>query len=178
MVVGNHQCNAANLNQSKPQFHLELSFAQFSPSLFSIFLIFPDFHLISLRALPLLTRMEKFKVLPSSCLLHYFPCQPSQHKSLQKFRQNFIKISFFPFSRLVCKVITIHRGGFKVRMVTRSGNMRHRDQGDQSYQLLACSIAAQSNKFFQNYSKRYTSKYENMMGRGDFVASNFGSGSQ
>ena len=56
--------------------------------------------------------------------------------------------------------------------------MRHRDQGDQSYQLLACSIAAQSNKFFRNYSKRYTSKYKNMTGRGDFVASNFGSGSQ
>ena len=25
MVVGNHQCNAANHNQSKPQFQLELS---------------------------------------------------------------------------------------------------------------------------------------------------------
>ena len=34
MVVGNYQCNAANLNQSKPQFQLELSLAQFSPSLF------------------------------------------------------------------------------------------------------------------------------------------------
>ena len=34
MVVGNHQCNTANLNQSKPQFQLELSLAQFSPSLF------------------------------------------------------------------------------------------------------------------------------------------------
>ena len=33
MVVGNHQCNAANRNQSKPQFQLELSLAQFSPSL-------------------------------------------------------------------------------------------------------------------------------------------------
>ena len=33
MVVGNHQCNAANLNQNKPQFQLELSLAQFSPSL-------------------------------------------------------------------------------------------------------------------------------------------------
>ena len=37
MVVGNHQCNAANLNQSKPQFPLELSLAQFSPSLFSLY---------------------------------------------------------------------------------------------------------------------------------------------
>ena len=35
MVVGNHQCNAANLNQSKAEFQLELSLAQFSPSLFS-----------------------------------------------------------------------------------------------------------------------------------------------
>ena len=34
MVVGNHQCNAANLNQHKAQFQLELSLAQFSPSLF------------------------------------------------------------------------------------------------------------------------------------------------
>ena len=34
MVVGNHQCNAANLNHSEPQFQLELSLAQFSPSLF------------------------------------------------------------------------------------------------------------------------------------------------
>ena len=34
MVVGNHQCNAANLNQNKPQFQVELSLAQFSPSLF------------------------------------------------------------------------------------------------------------------------------------------------
>ena len=33
MVVGNHQCNAASLNQSKAQFQLELSLAQFSPSL-------------------------------------------------------------------------------------------------------------------------------------------------
>ena len=32
MVVCNHQYNAANLNQSKSQ--LELSLAQFSPSLF------------------------------------------------------------------------------------------------------------------------------------------------
>ena len=37
MVVGNHQCNAANLNQSKPQFQLELSLAQFSPSLLNTF---------------------------------------------------------------------------------------------------------------------------------------------
>ena len=34
MVVGNQQCNAANPNQSKPQFQLELRLAQFSPSLF------------------------------------------------------------------------------------------------------------------------------------------------
>ena len=34
MVVGNHQCNAANLNLSESQFQLELSLAQFSPSLF------------------------------------------------------------------------------------------------------------------------------------------------
>ena len=40
MVVGNHQRNAANLNQSKAQFHLELSLAQFSPRLFSHFLTF------------------------------------------------------------------------------------------------------------------------------------------
>ena len=33
MVVGNHQCNAANLNQRKAQFQLELSLAQISPSL-------------------------------------------------------------------------------------------------------------------------------------------------
>ena len=39
MVVGNHQCNAANLNQSKPQFQLELSLAQFSPSLFNPILL-------------------------------------------------------------------------------------------------------------------------------------------
>ena len=32
MVVGNHQCNAASLNQSKAQFQLELSLAQFSTS--------------------------------------------------------------------------------------------------------------------------------------------------
>ena len=31
--ASNYQCNAANLNQSKPQFQLELSLAQFSPSL-------------------------------------------------------------------------------------------------------------------------------------------------
>ena len=36
MVVGNYQCNAANLNQSKAQFQLELSLAQLSPSLFSL----------------------------------------------------------------------------------------------------------------------------------------------
>ena len=44
MVVGNHQCKVANLNQSKAQFQLELSLAQFSPSLFLIsngYLIFP-----------------------------------------------------------------------------------------------------------------------------------------
>ena len=34
MVVGNHQCKVANLNPSKAQFQLELSLAQFSPSLF------------------------------------------------------------------------------------------------------------------------------------------------
>ena len=33
MVVGNQQCNAANLNQSKTQLQLGLSLAQFSPSL-------------------------------------------------------------------------------------------------------------------------------------------------
>ena len=33
----NHQYNAANLNKSKSQFQLELSLAQFSPSLFSFF---------------------------------------------------------------------------------------------------------------------------------------------
>ena len=33
MVVGNHQCKVANLNQSKAQFQLELSLAEFSPSL-------------------------------------------------------------------------------------------------------------------------------------------------
>ena len=33
MVVCNHQYNAANLNQSKSQFQLELSLAHFSPSL-------------------------------------------------------------------------------------------------------------------------------------------------
>ena len=39
MVVGNHQCTAAaNLNQSKAQFQLELSLAQFRPSLFLQFL--------------------------------------------------------------------------------------------------------------------------------------------
>ena len=37
-LVGNHQCNAETLNQSTAQFQLELSLAQFSPSLF--FLIF------------------------------------------------------------------------------------------------------------------------------------------
>ena len=37
MVVGNHPCNAANRNQSKPQFQLELSLAQFSPSLSCFF---------------------------------------------------------------------------------------------------------------------------------------------
>ena len=37
MVVGNHQCNAANHHQSKPQFQLVLSLAQFSPSLFHRF---------------------------------------------------------------------------------------------------------------------------------------------
>ena len=36
MLVGNHQCNAANLNQSEPQFQLELSLAPFSISLFFI----------------------------------------------------------------------------------------------------------------------------------------------
>ena len=34
MAVGNYQCNAANINESKPHFQLELSLAQFSPSLF------------------------------------------------------------------------------------------------------------------------------------------------
>ena len=33
MVVGNYQYNAANLKQSKPQFQMELSSSQFSPSL-------------------------------------------------------------------------------------------------------------------------------------------------
>ena len=40
MVVGNHQCNAATLNQSKSQFQLELSLAQFSPSLFYFYVVF------------------------------------------------------------------------------------------------------------------------------------------
>ena len=40
MVVGNHQCNAANLIESKFQLQLELGFAQFSPSLFYIFATF------------------------------------------------------------------------------------------------------------------------------------------
>ena len=39
MVVGNQQCNAANLDQSKPQFQLELSLAQFSPTLFLVTLM-------------------------------------------------------------------------------------------------------------------------------------------
>ena len=47
MVVGNHQCNAANLNQSQPQFQLELSLAQFSPTLFSMY--FPYFHFFGVR---------------------------------------------------------------------------------------------------------------------------------
>ena len=34
LVDGNHQCKVANLNPSKAQFKLELSLAQFSPSLF------------------------------------------------------------------------------------------------------------------------------------------------
>ena len=38
MVVGNHQCNPANRNQSKPQFQFELSLAQFSPSLLTLVL--------------------------------------------------------------------------------------------------------------------------------------------
>ena len=38
MVVGNHQCNGANLIESKSQLQLELSLAEFSPSLFNIFL--------------------------------------------------------------------------------------------------------------------------------------------
>ena len=42
MVVGNHQCSAANLNQSKPWFQLELSLAQFSPNLI-IYLLPPQY---------------------------------------------------------------------------------------------------------------------------------------
>ena len=38
MVVGNYQCNAANLNQSEAQFQLELSLAQLSPSLLQHFI--------------------------------------------------------------------------------------------------------------------------------------------
>ena len=34
MVVGNYQYKVVNLNQSKAQFQLELSLAQFSPCLF------------------------------------------------------------------------------------------------------------------------------------------------
>ena len=33
-LIGNHQCNAANLNPCKAQFQLELILAQFSPRLF------------------------------------------------------------------------------------------------------------------------------------------------
>ena len=41
MVVGNHQCiAAANLNQSKAQFQLELSLAQFRPSLYYLIVLF------------------------------------------------------------------------------------------------------------------------------------------
>ena len=36
MVVGNYQYNAANLKQSKAEFQLELSSAQFSPSLLKL----------------------------------------------------------------------------------------------------------------------------------------------
>ena len=39
MAVGNYQCNAANLTQSKAQVQLELSLAQFSPSLLAYFLV-------------------------------------------------------------------------------------------------------------------------------------------
>ena len=40
MAVANHQCNAANLNQSKAPFQLELSLAQFSPACLMPNLIF------------------------------------------------------------------------------------------------------------------------------------------
>ena len=50
MVVGNHQCNAANLNQSKPQFQSELSLAQFSPSLFTVFLLIVSISVNCLEA--------------------------------------------------------------------------------------------------------------------------------
>ena len=59
MVVGNHQCNAANLNQSKPQFLLELSLAQFSPSLYKQPLIYQSCTLDkSFRAL--MSHLTKF----------------------------------------------------------------------------------------------------------------------
>ena len=46
MLVGNRQCNAANLNQNEAQFQLELSLAQFSPSLFPVFSFegFPNYQ--------------------------------------------------------------------------------------------------------------------------------------
>ena len=65
MVVGNHQCNAANCNQSKPQFQLELSLAQFSPSLLTfshdsnvikLFILFNKYRL----CLPLFTLVYLF----------------------------------------------------------------------------------------------------------------------
>ena len=57
MEVGKHQCNAANFNQSKAQLQLELSLAQFSPSLFSknvVFYTFLDF--LELKNKPYVTR--------------------------------------------------------------------------------------------------------------------------
>ena len=41
MAVGNYQCNTANLNHGKNQFQLELSLAQFSPSLSLFFTPYP-----------------------------------------------------------------------------------------------------------------------------------------
>ena len=50
MVDGNHQCNAAILNQNKAQFQWELSLAQFSPSLLlllSVKIFFNSFKLMA-----------------------------------------------------------------------------------------------------------------------------------
>ena len=70
MVVGNHQYKVANLNQSKARFQLELSLAQFSPSLFLILLIIQSYP-SSLEVTEQLTKFYQYAFFISIILWNY-----------------------------------------------------------------------------------------------------------